>query len=340
MNISYNISPKFNTQNNYFLDKKCATPQQQSFTGFNVSKGYDKFCEGVGKHFCRPVFDNFVVNKLGYTIRNSENAVKHFLAVGSVITSGMYMHQTYTNKKMDKDRRATLTVNQGFTLLLSTLGAYTLDGSLKSWWKGQHEKYLRLNAAGNSAWDGMNEKNSKTNKQISEKVANGETKLELNIKNDKALEKLAKKFIKSDIILEKKAQRGIFADRLADIGISTNDPKDINGLIKKCKEVVATGSAEMKTKLANAVKTEHLVRKNFIEINDYLDKYGEQLVVDKDMLKRLKIRSKGFAALRSILVFGFVYRFFVPLAVVKPTNLLCEKYLEYKKKKEQAQNVA
>ena len=55
----------------------------------------------------------------------------------------------------------------------------------------------------------------------------------------------------------------------------------------------------------------------------------------KKTLKNLKIRSKGFSALRSILVFGFVYRFFVPLTVVKPTNIICEKYLEHKKAKQE-----
>lgn len=328
-----------NIENQYSrLNNKSNSANQQSFTG--VSQAYDKFCNKFGEKVCRPVFNNKVINKIGYWMRNSENAVKHFLAVGSIITSGMYMHQTYTNKKMDKDRRATLTVNQGFTLLLSTLGAYTLDGSLKSWWKKQHERYLRLNAAGNSAWDGMNEMNSDMNKQTIEKVAKGETKLEMTIKDDKALNKLVKKFIKSDVVLDKNSKMGIFAEKLADAGIKVANPEDKNALIQKCKSIIATGSAEMKEKIANAVKTENIVRKNFIEINDYLDKYGEQHVVDKSMLKRLKIRSKGFAALRSILVFGFVYRFFVPLAVVKPTNLLCDKYLEYKKRSKEQTSVA
>jgi hypothetical protein len=162
MNITANVTPKLNNQYVVKNSTNNVSPNNQpSFTGFNVSKSYDKFCEGVGTHFCRPILDNKLIDKLGYSIRNSENAVKHFLAVGSVITSGMYMKQTLTNDKMDKDRRQTLAVNQFFTLILSTAGAYTMDNKLKNWWKKQHEKFLRLTPEGNAVWDGMNAKNEK-----------------------------------------------------------------------------------------------------------------------------------------------------------------------------------
>ena len=343
MNISYNITPKFNNQ--YNVNKNKVYNKQQSFTGVSVSKAYDKFCEGVGNHFCRPIFNNKVFDKMGYIMRNSENAVKHFLAVGSFITSGMYMKQTYTNKKMDKDRRMTLTANQGFTWILSTIGAYTLDGSIKSWWAEQHKKFICLSKAGEGVWDGMVERNeaiskqnSRTNLENIEKINKGEVEPDLEIKDEKELGKLVKKFIKGDLKFDKDAKLGIFAQKLADIGITTENPKDTKGLIKKCEEIISSGTAEMKAKLTQAVKTEDYVRKLIepkIDINDYLDKFGEKHVADKETLKNLKIRSKGFSALRSILVFGFVYRFFVPLTVVKPTNWICEKYLEHKKAKQE-----
>ena len=40
--------------------------------------------------------------------------------------------------------------------------------------------------------------------------------------------------------------------------------------------------------------------------------------------------------LRTMLVFGFVYRYFVPVVVTKPANWLCEKYLSHKKAKNEA----
>ena len=335
MNVNYNVTPKFNTLT---YNNKTNNHQQQYNPGFTgISQMYDSFCHGVGKHFCRPIFDNGVINKMAYTIRNSENAVKHFLAGGSIITSSMYMHQTLTNDKMDKDRRQTLAVNQLFTLILSTVGAYTLDGKLKSWWDKQHEKYLRLNESGNAVWDAMIEKNNEikaANKQINEditgKVNRGELKPDLEIKDDAELNKLVSKFGKKD-------RDKTFLNKLKDIGIEIPDEKDTKGIIKKVKESIASGNAELKSQITKAVQAEDYVRKLLepkISINDFIDKFGKEHVFDKETLSKLQIRSKGFSALRSILVFGFVYRFFVPLVVVKPTNILCEKYLEYKKAKQ------
>ena len=246
MKVINTITPNLNNNKNTFGKTNGRYGSQQSFTG--VSQAYDKFCNKFGERVCRPVFNNKFVNKIGYWMRNSENAVKHFLAVGSIITSGMYMHQTYTNKKMDKDRRMTLTANQFLTLCLSTLGAYTMDDKIKNWWKTKHEQFLRLTPEGNAVYDGMIAKNK-----------------EIELKN----QSLSKDF---------------------------KIPK--------------------------------------YNIDKYISDYGKRHVVDDFTLKNLAVRSKGFNALRSILVFGFVYRFFVPLVVVKPTNLLCDKYLEHKHKKE------
>ena len=250
MNINTNYIINSNKNNNYNTGYNCKNKsgKQQTFTGIKVSKLYDEACNRFGVKVCKPIFNNKVINKIGYWMRNSENAVKHFLAVGSVITSGMYMRQTYTNKKMDKDRRVTLTANQFFTLCLSTLGAYTMDDSIKDWWKGLHERYMRLTANGNLLYDGMNSKNA-----------------EIAAKN----QTLAKEF---------------------------QIPK--------------------------------------YNIDRYISDYGKKHIPNAKELEKIAIKSRGFNALRSILVFGFVYRFFVPLVVVKPTNLLCDKYLEHKHRKE------
>lgn len=42
---------------------------------------------------------------------------------------------------------------------------------------------------------------------------------------------------------------------------------------------------------------------------------------------------KGMGMLRSMIVFALVYRYIVPVAVTKPANILCEKYLAHKKAK-------
>lgn len=249
MKISLNTTPNFNYTKEYDKQNKSDNAKYNpAFTG-SVSQVYDSFCHGVGKKVCGKLFDNKLINWIGGLPKDPDNAVKHFLVVGSVITSGMYMKQTLTNDKMDKDRRQTLAVNQGFTLILSTLGAYTLDSKLRKWWGDKHLEYIALSDEGKAIIDGFKKKNA----EIAEKNKN----------------------------------------------------------------------------LAKELQQEKL------KIDQYIDKFGSEHVVDKKALQSLKIRSKGFNALRQILVFGFVYRFFVPLVVVKPTNWLCERYLENKKKKQE-----
>ena len=55
-----------------------------------------------------------------------------------------------------------------------------------------------------------------------------------------------------------------------------------------------------------------------------------------ELSSELKGKIKGMDLLRTMLVFGFVYRYFVPVVVTKPANLLCEKYLSHKKAKNEA----
>ena len=133
MQVTLNmISPKYNnyqTANN-------RPKQQPAFSGLS-----DKAGDVCAKHLIPKVFDNKVIDKLTDKVKNSDNLFKHFLAVGSAITSGMYMYKTVTNDKLDKDRKNTLAVNQFLTFVLSTAGAYALDGYLGDWWQKQTTKY-------------------------------------------------------------------------------------------------------------------------------------------------------------------------------------------------------
>ena len=334
MKISLNANPIMLKQSSseINLNRKNQSYAPQ-FTGSGKAGFAGKFYKGVGTHFCRYLFDNKLIDKIAYSIRNSENAIKHFLTVGSVITSGMYMKKTLTNDKMDKDRRHTLAVNQGFTLIISTIGAYTLDSKIKKWWDKKHEQFMKLSENGTAAWKGMENRNNKirkenakNNTEITNKIKSGEIKPNLNINSDEELLKIVTKFIKKD-------KESMFSQRLNEIGIKL--PQDPKEAISKLCDIINGNDKDLKNKLTDAVKAEDYVRKIIeptLNIDEYLERYGKNHVFTD--LEKLKTQSKGFAALRSILVFGFIYRFFVPLAVVKPTNILCEKYLAHKKQKE------
>ena len=106
-----------------------------------INKKYNSFTDGIAKHFTKRVFDNKYVDKFADKVKGSDNLFKHFMAIGSLITSGMYMEKTLANKDLDSDRKRTLAVNQGLTFIVSTAGAYYLDNKLNNWWDNVTAKY-------------------------------------------------------------------------------------------------------------------------------------------------------------------------------------------------------
>lgn len=200
------------------------------------TKRYDKFTDSIAKNVTSKFVESKPIMFLAERFKNSKNLFQHTLTVGSLITSGLYMQRTYTNKKLDKDRRNTLVVNQGLTWGVSTAGAYMLDKYLKNWWDNVTARF-----AGHLLDDATFAQSYKQNKETL-----------------KAQEKGLNDFIK---------QQQIFKDMLKE---------------------------------------------------------------DRDILMK---KVKGMGPLRTMIVFGFVYRFFVPVAVTKPANKLCEMYLANKNAK-------
>ena len=102
----------------------------------------------------------------------------------------------------------------------------------------------------------------------------------------------------------------------------------------------------MKTGIKDLLYLEHAVKGAIEDADDVvksvnrlkLDKYIEKLVGKESKLmpalsEELSAKVKGMGLLRSMLVFGFIYRYFVPVVVTKPANWLCEKYLSKKQGK-------
>jgi len=204
-----------------------------------LEDGYDKFTSGIAKHFTSKLVESKPLLYLAERFKDSKNLFQHTLTIGSVITSGLYMQRTYTNKDLDKDRRNTLVVNQGLTLIASTAGAYLLDKYLKGWWENVTARF-----AGHLVGDKDFAKNFE-NKQ---------------------------KSLKTEL---------------------------------KVKDLIKENESYIRIKKGNIKDAERIMR----QLN-------------------------GMGLLRAMIVFGFVYRYFVPVVVTKPANKLCEMYLKHKKAKE------
>ena len=314
---SFNSYNKYNKQNH-----QCCKPKPQSFTANpmqNVgdvaeqianqaikekssffkpfSDFYDRCTDGIAKHFTAKIVDSAPMNAIAEKLKNSDNLFQHCLTLGSLITSGLYMEKTLTNDKLDKDRKQTLAVNQGLTFLVSTAGAYSLDKYLKNWWENTTSKYI-----GTQIDD---ENFAKNFKGINQGIDEINKKLKQNPNGD--VNKFAEE-VKEALKMPKKGEKGY-------TGYTEFLEHAVKGAIEDADDCV---------KSVERLK---------------LDKYTDKLVKNgkiAELSSELKGKIKGMGLLRTMLVFGFVYRYFVPVVVTKPANLLCEKYLSHKKAKNEA----
>lgn len=221
-----------------------------------IEKAYDGFTDKIAEHFTSRFVNWKPLNYLADKLKNTDNLFQHCMTVGSVVTSGLYMQRTLANKDMDKDRKKTLAVNQGLTLILSTIGAYALDKYIKGWWENVTARF-----AGH-------------------------------LLNDKDFYK--------DFMTQKRA---IQAEN---------------------KEILKNAKKGAASELKSIPRVDKLVK----------DHKLYQVLNSKDAETMMK-KIKGMGLLRTMIVFGFVYRFFVPVVVTKPANKLCDMYLQKKKEKEQ-----
>lgn len=293
MNVSLNT---YTPQQQYLGNKFTAVKRQQQYTPSfsggaeqiaesvakksNFLKSFIKKCgdkyDKIGEWFAQKVipkvFDNKTTDKFTNAVKESDLLFNHFLAVGSAITSGMYMYKTLTmdEKKMDKDRKKTLAVNQFLTFALSTAGAYLLDSSLSSWWQNMTVRY-----------------------------AAGQCK-------DKNM------------------------DMLADFKAEVKKAKADNIEIKKANKALKAAAKKEGRKLVK----EELADLKSVKAEKFLSKrIGQYMGTPKDA-EALTRKIKGMGYLKTMLVFALVYRYLVPVAVTKPANILCDKYLAHKKAKE------
>ncbi len=273
---------------------RAAEEKSGIFKPFNTF--YDKCTDFIAKHFTGKLVDSKPMNYIAENLKDSSNLYQHCLTAGSLVTSGLYMEKTLTNDKLDKDRKKTLAVNQGLTFVLSTIGAYTLDKYLKNWWENVTAKFV-----GNQVeLENFSENFKNINKAID--IINKKLKETPNADVNKIAEQ-----VKESLKMPKEGENGYK-------GFTEYLEHAVKGAIEDADDVV---------KSVDRLK---------------LDKYIEKLVGKESKLmpalsEELSAKVKGMGLLRSMLVFGFIYRYFVPVVVTKPSNWLCEKYLSHKQSK-------
>lgn len=112
-----------------------------------IKKKWAVFIKWGAKNIVGKLLDSSPVGWFAEKTRNNTQMVNHLNALGSAVTSGLYVKKTLDNNKMDKDRKRTLAINQAMVFGLSTAGSYLTDASLNKLWEGVTVQYagLKLN---------------------------------------------------------------------------------------------------------------------------------------------------------------------------------------------------
>lgn len=105
-----------------------------------------------------------------------------------------------------------------------------------------------------------------------------------------------------------------------------NDKDFYEDFIKQKKEAI-----EHNTAVKKAGKNAKEEMKSMPSVEKLVKKHHFYKNATENDAKAILNKVKGMGLLRTMIVFGFVYRYFVPVAVTKPANKLCEKYLQHKK---------
>lgn len=158
---NFNSQYKFNNaNNNRKVNKPFAYSSKPAFTGIEeipaksnllnpFKRMFNSLTNWIADKYTTKLYTSKVAKFLSNHTEKLDSVVDHMQVMGSVIISGMYMTETLRNKQLDEDRRRTLAVNQGLTFLLSTIGSYTIDRSIDSWWEKVTAKYAQKQTGDN-----------------------------------------------------------------------------------------------------------------------------------------------------------------------------------------------
>ncbi len=236
----------------------------------------------------------------------SNKSFSHILVIESCILSGFYMINTLTNKKIEKDQKPQMVINDALTLGLSTAGAYLAEDKINNLVIKGSEKYFMKNK---DFYTGLGKK--------AQEAAKSAPKNEL-------LEKVGEVSSKKGNELAK----GI-DDVAAMIG---NHLKGIVGEGEKLKTFQIT--AEKLQDVQKSVKDAITNNKGNTEkaketVKGLVDDVYNSAAARKEADKTFS----GINKLKVLVIFGLIYRYMGPVLFTPISNKLSSKLFNNKKEK-------
>lgn len=361
MQVSPIKNCNYNYNNNKYQPNFTANLSNSTGTGALKSKllePFDRFnrklVDAIKDHYYKPILDSSFIKWFAKKSDKFGDATKHMMVIGSTIISGMYVVRTLQNDNLDKEKRKTLAINDALTWALSTIGAFSLDNSLNKMWEGQTRKYMALYIKKHT--------NPEFLKKFEEKEAAKKAEME------KLGQKYERPFFDYTDLANKCKDTGVTAEDLnKDIfkaaqkrqienykidmmnkAIREENHKSITDyLINKCG-YTAEQLKEDETIYTTFKKYIHKLRKTggklpegltYKVMLDKLPEIKDARSFNTEILKFKPLSDllKGFGAMKSILIFGLMYRYIVPVLVMKPANKLGNYIHQKKLEKQQAE---
>ncbi|MBQ8635649.1 hypothetical protein IJ425_05810 [bacterium] len=287
-NVSYNYQAVKQQQNR-------TTPAFKANVPAPVVNGLSTF---YGKVASQDWYTKFIKS-----FSKSNKTFTHILAAESCLLSGFYMLTTLTNKKIKKEQKPQMIINDALTLGVSTAGAYVLDDKVSKMVSKMSDNYFLkhqdfyINQAKAAA---ENVQKSGILDSIGETAANA---TEDNIK----------------AITDKIAQQ---AGKIVAKG------KDLKAFEITSDKLKAVQEGVSNAITANKGNSEAAKKAAMSFIDDVYDKLAGKIEADKII--------PGINKIKTLVIFGIIYRYLSPVIMTPIANKISAKFFDKKDKTQKA----
>lgn len=304
------------------FDKSSNNGQQSQAPSFSGSQNNanPSFKGGITDFAVKPltklyqeVANTGVFKNLVSKFSASNRTFTHLMVLDSVILSTFYTINSLRNKKIEKEQKPQMVINDALTLGVSAAGSYLLDDKVSKVVSKFGENYI--------------------NKQESFYKGLGQETIE-KMGDSAPIKQLLSKVEEVAKLPKDKAAEGIeqigkmFKEHIKPI---VSEDENVKKALMTTQEVVDGLAENVTTTVKNALKddkTQDLVKVVSDKVSDAYKTVEARAKADKFLA--------GLNKLKVLVVFGMIYRYLGPVLITPVANKLSDKFFGKSKKKEQA----
>ncbi len=314
-----NIAPvNYNRYNNY--PQNYQQRPSVAFTANNtnlfkpVKKQYTKLVLNIREHYFKKMINSKAMEWFLNKTDKVENMSTHMMVAGSTLISGMYAIRTLNNDNLDKHKRHTLALNDCLTWGLSTIAAYTVDKALNKKWEGATRRFTAEYIK------------KHTDPEYIKSFNENEAKIKAECKA-KGIPYNAPEFNPNELVLKCRE------NNITPYNLNQRILEEAN---KRSVEILKIDLKNKRIAKLNA----SLPKNKQISPLEQLPAIKNVKVFNVEVLKwpALTNKIKGMDAIKKIFIFGMMYRYVVPVLVMKPANKIGAYIHKKNEEKQQMKN--